>query len=167
MTTLHVESLTPESFARYGNLVTRPERSADATGPGWTWWAEIDELSGDGRAWAFGFLDLSPTPLRFDWAERHMNSTETVLATDGDLFLYVGPPDDLESPDRRPLLDEFQVFRVPAGSGVTMKEGVWHGAPFAAGDRTTALVLLLEGTGRDDVTVARFPDTPVSVERES
>jgi hypothetical protein len=32
------------------------------------------------------------------------------------------------------------------------------------GRSTSALVLLLEGTGRDDVTVARFPDSPITVE---
>jgi ureidoglycolate hydrolase len=56
------------------------------------------------------------------------------------------------------------VFRVPAGSGVVLDRGVWHGAPFAAGEKTSAIVLILEGTGRDDLTLMRFPETPVDVE---
>jgi hypothetical protein len=34
-----------------------------------------------------------------------------------------------------------------------------------SGEPTSAFVLLLEGTGRDDVTVARFPDSLVNVQR--
>jgi hypothetical protein len=42
--------------------------------------------------------------------------------------------------------------------------GVWHGAPFAAGAAGAAIVLLLEGTPRDDVTKVGFEDTPVEID---
>ena len=41
---------------------------------------------------------------------------------------------------------------------------MWHGAPFTLGGAAAALVLILEGTGREDVTVVRFPESPVDVE---
>jgi hypothetical protein len=43
-----------------------------------------------------------------------------------------------------------------------MDRGVWHGAPLAADGPSTVAVLILEGTGRTDVDVARFPDSPVA-----
>jgi hypothetical protein len=41
---------------------------------------------------------------------------------------------------------------------------VWHGAPLAEGGRARAIVLLLEGTGHEDVTVVRFEDEPVGID---
>ena len=164
MVTLAAEPLTPDAFAPYGRVVQLPVRSPDAEGPGWRWWAETALLAGDGRPWGVGYLDLEPVAAQFDWAERHMRTLEGVFATAGDLLVYVGPGDHPDEPGRVPPLERFRVFRVPAGSGVVMDRGVWHGAPLAIGAPTRALVLILEGTGRHDVTVARFPDTPVRIE---
>ena len=44
---------------------------------------------------------------------------------------------------------------------------MWHGAPLADGGPARAIVLLLEGTGRDDVTLVRFEETPVEIELSS
>lgn len=166
MTTLRVEPLSRDAFAAFGEVVTRPDIDAHASGPGWRWWAETALLAGDDRPWGVGYLDLEPTRPRFDWAERHMRTLEAVFATSGDLFVYVGPPDDLDQPERMPALEAFRVFRVPAGSGVVLDRGVWHGAPIAASEKTSAIVLILEGTGRDDLTLVRFPDTPVDVQAD-
>jgi hypothetical protein len=46
-----------------------------------------------------------------------------------------------------------------------MDRAVWHGAPLAEAP-TRALVLILEGTGRHDVTMVRFPDGPVAIGEE-
>jgi len=157
-----VEPLTPEAFAGFGRVIARPTRERDAEGPGWRWWAETVLLAGDGRPFGVGYLDLQPTDLRFDWAERHLRTQEAVLATAGDLVLYVGPADHLDEPARLPGFDRFRAFRIPAGEGVVMDRAVWHGAPFAADGPTAALVLILEGTGRHDVTLVRFD--PVGIE---
>jgi ureidoglycolate lyase len=159
-----IEPVSREAFAPFGRVLETPGRAEDASGPGWRWWGEMTTLATDGRAWTIGWLDLRPSSAEFDWAERHMRSPEGVVATTGDLFVYVAPPEHPEEPDRLPPLDRFRVFRVPAGTGVVLDPGVWHGAPLAEAE-TTAMVLLLEGTGKDDVSVVRFEDTPVTVRR--
>ncbi len=159
---LTVEHLTAEAFAPYGRVVGRPERERDAEGPGWRWWAETALLSGDGRAMGVGFLDLEPGTRSFDWAERHLRTPEAVFAMSTDVLLYVGPAEHPEEPFRLPPLGSFRVFRVPAGSGVVMDRGVWHGAPFAVERPGSAVVLILEGTGRTDVSKASFE--PVDIE---
>jgi hypothetical protein len=40
---------------------------------------------------------------------------------------------------------------------------VWHGAPLAEGGAARAIVLILEGTGTNDVDLVRFDDAPVLV----
>ena len=165
MIRLPVEPLTAEAFAPYGRVVERPERPEDAAGPGWRWWAETAWLAGDGRPWGVGYLDLRPAEPQFDWAERHLRTQEAVFATSADLLVYVAPAEHPEDPARLPALDRFRVFRVPPGAGVVMDRAVWHGAPLAEAP-TQALVLILEGTGRHDVTMVRFPDGPVAIGEE-
>ena len=158
---IRIEPLTAEAFAPFGRVIHRPAGEHDASGPGWRWWAETVLLAGDGRPFGVGYLDLEPTRLAFDWAERHFRTQEAVIATSRDLILYAGPADHLDEPTRLPPFDRFRAFRIPAGSGVVMDRAVWHGAPFAAEEPTTALVLILEGTGRHDVTMVRFDPVPI------
>ena len=160
MTRLRAEELSPGSFAPFGRVVRRPAGAPDAAGPGWSWWAETALLGADDPSWGVGVLQLDPTDPRFDWAERHLRTEEAVLATSGDLALYVAPADDRDEPAR----DGFRAFRVPAGDGVVLGRGVWHGAPFALGRACRALVLIREGTGREDVTVVRFPESPLDID---
>jgi ureidoglycolate hydrolase len=161
---LPVLELTQEAFAPYGTVVRPPDRSQDATGPGWRWWAETVLLEGDGRRWGIGYLDLEPAPAPgFDWAERHLRSTEAIIPVSGGCLVYVARADHLDGPERAPAFEALEVFRVPAGSGVVMRPAVWHGAPLADGGPAKAIVLLLEGTGREDVTMVRF-DEAIGIE---
>lgn len=79
-------------------------------------------------------------------------------------LVYVGPPEPREPAGQVPPLRSFRVFRLHPGMGVGLNPGVWHGAPLAAGTPTQVLCLILEHTGRDDVTLVRFPDQPVGIE---
>lgn len=158
-----IGELTTRSFEPYGRVIEGPQAAPDATGPGWRWWGETHMLAGDGRPFGVGFLDLSPAPMQFGWAERHMRSIETILPLDGDCAVYVGPPGHPDEPGRLPALDSFEVFLVRAGQGVILNQGVWHGAPLAVEGPSRAVVLLLEATGATDTTVVRFDDTPVVI----
>lgn len=162
-----VQTLTAAAFAPFGRVIELPARERDAEGPGWRWWAETALLAGDGRPYGVGFLDLRPTDRRFDWAERHFRTQEAMIATSRDLIVYVGPADHLDAPTRLPSFERFRAFRIPAGSGVVLDRAVWHGAPFAADEATTALVLILEGTGRHDVTLVRFEPVEIAADGAS
>jgi ureidoglycolate lyase len=164
--TLPVDDLTDEAFAPFGAVVGEPARTHDATGPGWRWWGETSVLEDDGRPWTIGYLDIEPSPPpRFDWAERHLRSQEAIVPVSGGCLVYVAPPDHPEDANRLPPFEAFRVFRVPPGRGVVMHPAVWHGAPIADDGPAKAIVLLLAGTGRDDVTLVRFDEAPIHIER--
>jgi ureidoglycolate hydrolase len=164
---LPIETLTDEAFAPFGDVIGTPERREDASGPGWRWWAETLLLGGNDRPWGVGYLDLaSERPSRFDWAERHLRSPEAIVPVAGSCLVYVAPAEHPEVPDRLPSFDAFRVFRVPPGKGVVLEPAVWHGAPLADGGPAKAIVLLMEGTGRDDVTLVRFEHDPVRIGEE-
>jgi ureidoglycolate lyase len=162
---LKLEELTAEAFAPFGQVIERPARPTDATGPGWKWWGENLLMSGGERSYAVGYLALDPALLCFDWAERHMHTHELVIPLGGDCMVYAGPADFRSEPDRMPPLESFRAFRVRVGQAVLFGKGVWHGAPLALEHATQAIVLLLHDTGNVDSHVVRFEDTPVQVER--
>src|SRR5690349_11505027 len=110
MIRLPVEPLSPEAFAPFGRVLKTPGRERDAAGPGWRWWAETALVESDGRPVGVGWLELEPADRRFDWAERHLRTQEAVLATRGDLLLYVAPAEHVDEPDRLPPLEDFRVF---------------------------------------------------------
>lgn len=160
------EPLEAAAFEPFGRVIEPPSRGHDARGPGWRWWAETVTLDGDGRRWGVGYLDLEPAEPRFDWAERHLRTLEAIVPIDGDVLIYVAEAGGSDEPGARPPLEHFRVFRVPGGTGVVLDRGVWHGAPLADGGRAKAIVLILEGTGADDVDLARFEESPVRVRTE-
>jgi ureidoglycolate hydrolase len=160
---LPAEDLTAAAFAPFGRVIEQPRRAEDASGPGWRWWAETTLLASDGRPFGVGYLDLKPAPLRFDWAERHFRTVEVLVPMGADCLVYVGPPEPREPAGQLPPLAAFRVFRVRPGMGVALDPGVWHGAPLAARKPAQVLCLILEHTGRDDVTLVRFPAQPVTI----
>jgi ureidoglycolate lyase len=163
MTMLAAEPLAAAAFAPFGAVVEQPGRPQDADGPGWRWWGENQLLAASERGYGVGFLDLQPTEPAFDWAERHMRSQELIAPLNGTCLVYVGPPESLEQPHALPPLEDFHVFRVQPGQALLLGAGVWHGAPLADGGPARVMVLLQQGTGRDDTVVVRFDDRPVQI----
>jgi ureidoglycolate lyase len=163
MTVVAAEPLASGAFAPFGAVVEQPARTQDADGPGWRWWGETQLLAASEHGYGVGFLDLQPAEPAFAWAERHMRSQELIAPLDGACLVYVGPPRHLEQPDALPPLEQFRVFRVAPGQAVLLGAGVWHGAPLAAGGPARAMVLLQQGTGRDDTVTVRFDDRPVQI----
>jgi len=161
---LPIEDLTSAAFAPFGVVIEQPARPADANGPGWQWWGEtslLDHHAETNRPYGIGYLNLEPSALRFDWAERHMRGIEALIPSGGDCLVYVGPPEHPNEPERPPALDYFRVFRVRQGQGVVLHKGVWHGAPLAIDHALNVVVLLPQGTGGGDTSVARFAESIV------
>jgi len=158
---LAVEPLDAAAFEPFGAVLARPVRDPDATGDGWSWWAEIAGLPADGRGHEFGYLALEPGAASFDWAERHLRSPELVAPLGAPCVVYVARPDDGAAEPA----GEFRCFRIEPGQAVLLAPGVWHGAPFAAGRAGSAMVVLAAGTGTSDTLVVRFDPIGVTMEQ--
>ncbi len=157
---LRIESLSAQAFAPFGTVIEQPSRSADATGSGFQWWAELVDLNGGDRPYAIGVVGLTPAPLRFDWAERHEQSDELIVPMGEGCLIYVGPA---EVADISTALDRLHVFRLAAGQAVLLRPGVWHGAPMTDSQPLSVLIVLLHDTGSQDTRISRFEPTPVQV----
>ena len=85
------------------------------------------------------------------FSEYHSSTGEGILPLDNDILIHVGPP---TSPRAGLPVDQIQVFRVPQGTAVSLRPGVWHGAPFSANDDpANVLIVLPERTYANDCEV--------------
>jgi ureidoglycolate lyase len=150
------EPLTQEAFEPFGAVIARPGGAADASGDGWSWWAQTALVPAGDGPYAVGYLALEPAEPAFDWAERHDRTVELIAPLGGECVVYVAPP--------APQPADFRAFRVRPGEAVVLDPGVWHGAPLAPAGPAAAMVLLARGTGTDDTVVCRFPDNPLRIE---
>ena len=85
------------------------------------------------------------------FSEYHTSCGEGILPLDNDILIHVGPPTSA----RVGLpVDKIQVFRVPQGTAVALRPGVWPGAPFTVNDQpANVLVVLPERTYANDCAV--------------
>jgi ureidoglycolate lyase len=72
------------------------------------------------------------------------------LPLDGDVLLQLAPA----SPSGAVPLSDIAVFRIPRGTLCTIREGVWHYAPYPAGDQPVLAFIVQPGPAPpDDYTV--------------
>jgi ureidoglycolate lyase len=90
-----------------------------------------------------------------DVVEYHTACGEGILPLDGDALIHVAPA----TPTGVVPLDGIEVFRVPRGTLVSLRPGVWHHAPFAVdGDVLNVLIILPERTYARDCEVVEIPE---------
>lgn len=87
--------------------------------------------------------------------EIHRGCGEGILPLDSDVIIHVGLP----TPNGEIPYDTLEAFRVPRGTFVTLRRGVWHHAPFALGSGcANVLIVLPERTYADDCYVVEVPE---------
>ena len=61
------------------------------------------------------------------------------MAIDGDMVIHVGPA----TPKDVIPLEEIEAFRIPKGTFVSLRPGVWHGGPFTTTDKPVSVLIVL------------------------
>lgn len=104
---------------------------------------------------SFSVCRVMKRPLIVDVTESHSNCGEGILPLNGDILIHVGIATSAgEAP-----VEEFEIFRVPEGTFVALRPGVWHHAPFAHGcDSVNVLIVLPERTYANDCSVYNIPE---------
>ena len=68
------------------------------------------------------------------------------------MLIHVAPA----TPNGIVPLEKFRVFRVPRGTLVVLRPGVWHHAPFSPSGVANVLIVLPERTYSNDCTVVEL-----------
>ena len=153
MRTTKVRELSVEEFQPYGTYAALIDPGSEKIGsPPVEFFRDMvqQDLAGASAA-SFSACRVEKRPLVVDVAEYHTRAAEGILPIDNDVLLHVAPA---TPPDDGVPLDKIVVYRVPKGTMVVLRPGVWHHAAFTANDQpANVLIVLPERTYANDCEV--------------
>jgi ureidoglycolate lyase len=153
MRAIRPETLTNDAFLSFGSFCRMINPKAERIGmPPVEFYRDMVQANlGKDMAVSFSTCRVEKRELIIDVTEYHSRTSEGLLPLDNDVLIHVGPA----SPTHTKVpVDGFRVFRVPCGTMVVLKAGVWHHAPFVTnGKPANVLVVLPERAYANDCTV--------------
>ena len=157
MTKITVSELNIESFNKYGfyaNMIN-PEAPKLGCEP-IEFYRDMVMLDlGQNTNAAFSICRVCKRPDVVDVSEFHDRCGEGILPLDSDVLIHVAPASTgCEVP-----VEKIEIFRVPKGTMVVLRPGVWHHAPFAyKSDVANVLIVLPERTYAVDCKVTELTE---------
>lgn len=150
---LDVQSFLP--FGYYANLID-PDTEHLGAPPVEFYRDMIQQDLGGAAVASFSVCRVDPRPAVIDVSEYHTRTCEGILPLDNDVLIHVGPA----TPDSTPPLEKMQVYRVPKGTMVVLRPGVWHHAPISPNDRpANTLIVLPERTYANDCIIVNLDES--------
>ncbi len=147
-----IKELSTENFREYGTFAQMINPKAARIG------AEPIEFFrdmvlldlGSAHTASFSTCRVLTRPPIVDVTEYHTSCGEGTLPLDGDVLIHVAPA----TPTGEVPLDRIEIFRVPTGTMVALRPGVWHHAAFAHQcECVNVLIVLPERTYANDCEV--------------
>jgi ureidoglycolate lyase len=165
MRTVKVEELSLEKFLPFGSYANylNPQTEKIGAAPIEFFRDMVQQTLGAHTLASFSTCRLEKRVGIIDVTEYHSTTGEVMLPLDSNILIHVGPatPPGAEVP-----LDKIRVFRVPQGTLVSMRPGVWHHAPFTLSDHpANVLIVLPERVYANDCTVVQLePADQIKIE---
>lgn len=153
-----VRELSAEAFRHYGSYAQMINPAAPKLGEAPVeFFRDMVQLDLGGCTLAsFSTCRVQTRPNVVDVTEYHTACGEGILPLDADVLIHVAPA----TGDDDPPLDDLEVFRVPKGTMVVLRPGVWHHAPFAHGSSVAnVLIVLPERTYANDCDVVELEES--------
>lgn len=153
MGTVKVEELSLKAFQPFGYYANMIDPDTEKIGqPPIDFYRDMVQQDMGGRGVvSFSICRVEKRDLVIDVTEYHTSTGEAALPLDNDTFMHVGPATSAGDP---PPLRKIRVFRVPRGTILVIKPGIWHHAPFTANDDpANVLIVLPERTYANDCVV--------------
>lgn len=151
---LHLEPLTPEAFAPFGDVIDPPE-----PGQRLSLAASLQGLDGASQPrLSFNNAEAWTLPLTAPKMERHNRSSQCFVPMDVARWVVVVAPDKAGKPDP----DALRAFLVRGDQAVNYHLGTWH-HPLRPLDRPGRFAVLMWTTGHrpDDEEWADLPEEVV------
>lgn len=147
MKKIKVKNLLESDFSVYGRYVNLVEPKGPAIGEApIRFFRDLMPLAGN-ETLSLSVTEVEPMEKIVEVMEFHTATSECFLTLDGDTYICVGPA----TADPIPVPEEMEAFFVPAGTAVYIHPGVWHYAPYPAGDQPIhSLVMLPQRTYAND-----------------
>lgn len=153
-----VQQLSMEAFAPYGyygNMIN-PTTCVIGEKP-IEFFRDMVQLNlGNATSASFSVCRVEPRESVVDVSEFHTVTGEGILPLDEDILIHVAPA----TPSKECPVNDVALFRIPKGTMVVLKPGVWHHAPYTASDRpANVLIVLPERTYANDCEVVELSES--------
>jgi ureidoglycolate lyase len=158
MKAVEIEELSMKEFRPFGFYANHIDPKTERIGkPPVEFFRDMVQLNlGSASIASFSTCRVEKREFVIDVSEYHSGVGEGILPIDNDVIIHVGPA---TPPDSSFPLEKIRVFRVPKGTLVVLRAGVWHHAPFTVNDNpANILIVLPERTYADDCHVTELPD---------
>lgn len=157
---LSVEAFLP--FGSYANLID-PDAEKIGLAPIEFFRDMVVQDLGGATLASFSTCRVEKRNPVIDVTEYHSSCGEGMLPLDNDVLIHVGPA---SPPDGAVPLKKIKVFKVPRGTMVVVRPGVWHHAPFVVdAEAANVLIVLPERTYANDCKVVELSEANyISVE---
>ncbi|MFW5856564.1 MAG: ureidoglycolate lyase [Planctomycetota bacterium] len=158
MRTTPIEELSRDAFAPFGEFADLIDPDAIVIGaPPIQFFRDMVPLNLGGHGIAsFSVCRVEDRPAVVDVTEYHTACGEGILPLDADVLIHVA----IATPNGEVPHDRVRLFRVPKGTFVALKPGVWHHAPILHDQNARAanvVIVLPERTYANDCIVEELP----------
>lgn len=159
MRSAKIEKLTHEAFRPFGSFVQmiNPDTEVIGEKPVQFFRDMLTlDINNPSVQASFSICRVEERPRVVDVSEYHSCCAEGNLPLDADILIHVAPA----TPNGVVPHDKIRIFRVPKGTFLTMRPGVWHHAPFVDGGAKAAnvVIVLPERTYANDCVVVELKD---------
>ncbi len=158
MRTVKIKELNLESFKPFGTFANFINPKSEKLGaPPIEFYRDMiqQDMCGAGLP-SFSTCRVEKRELVIDVTEYHNKTAEGILPLDNDILIHVAAA---TRQDGSVPFDKIEVFRVPKGTMVVIRPGVWHHAPFVTNDNpANVLIVLPERTYANDCEVFEFKE---------
>ena len=157
MRQLKFQELSLEGFKKYGSYSNMVNLTAEKLSPGLVeFYRDMEQVAlAPGSVPSFSVTRSQKRPLLIEKFEFHDHSGEGLLPLDADVLIHVAPA----GRSKDVPYDKIEVFRIPKGTFVCLRPGVWHQAPFVyQSEVVNTLVVLPERAYENDCKVVLFSD---------
>ncbi len=155
MRQIHVEPITNEAFAPFGQFYTMDKPQGYALcGELHRFFPDRVNADSNHRVGYSPILVKKPEKMVITQQEYHTTTWEMILPMNDDMILHVAP-----ASAGTPCAEHAKAFLVPKHTLVKMNAAIWHLAPLPANaEELAAMIILPECTYANDCTVVDLPE---------
>lgn len=153
---LDVQALTLQTFSRFGTYVDllHPEDHDKIGADPGGFYRDMVQITLNGANASCSVSQVYPRPFVLDAMEYHNSTGEGMLPLDEDAIICFAPASTPDGPDPA----QIHAIRVPHGTLVTIRPGVWHSPAYPCGELPlNMLVILPERVYATDCQVVPVP----------
>jgi ureidoglycolate lyase len=158
-----VQDLNHERFNRYGSFTQLIDPDGDFIGsePLQFYRDRVQLELGARTSPSLGVVRVMQRQNVVDMSEYHAYTCELILPLDGDILFHVAPA---VAENIFPH-EQAEVFRVPRGTAIIIRPGVWHHGPFAVDSECVHCAVLLPERAyeNDSIVVKLSPNQQIKI----